>query len=93
MTNWLEYATKLIAKRLIVEEYVDDEVAEWRARVCSGCEHRDADKNKCKLCGCFLDLKTRSMVNYNPKRGMSEITHCPDGRWNDKHIAEFYKNN
>jgi hypothetical protein len=86
-------AKRLIAERLIVESKVDDETARWRMSICMSCEHRNVLDNTCKLCGCFLDLKTRAEVNYSLKRMRSEITHCPDGRWNDQQLATFYKEN
>lgn len=86
-------AKRLIAEQLIVESKVSDEVARWRMSICLNCEHRNEADNTCKLCGCFLDLKAKSEVNYSLKRLRSEITHCPDGRWNDKEVAEFYKVN
>lgn len=86
-------AKRLIAEQIIVESMVGDDTARWRMSICTSCEHRDAHNNTCKLCGCFLDLKTKTAINYSTKRLRSEITHCPDGRWNDKQIADFYKVN
>lgn len=93
VNNLIDYAKRLIAERIIVEDFVDDATAAWRMSVCSACEHHNRRDNTCNLCGCFLDLKTRSKTNYSLKRMRSEVTHCPDGRWNDKHIADFYKVN
>lgn len=86
-------AKRLIAEQLIVESSVDDDTARWRMSICMSCEHRNSQDNTCKLCGCFLELKTKSEVNYSLKRLRSEITHCPDGRWDDKQLAEFYRSN
>lgn len=93
LTDAITYAKRLIAESIIVEERVDDATAQWRMSICMGCEHRNEQDNTCKLCGCLLDLKTKSKTNYRPSRFRSEVTHCPDGRWNDKHIADFYKVN
>lgn len=80
-----------LASKIIVKEQVDDETRDWRFGVCLKCEHRDPEENKCTICTCFLDLKTKSRVNWRPSKNRNEITHCPDGRWNDKEIANEYR--
>lgn len=82
----------LLAAKIIVKTKVSPEAAEHRFSVCKGCEHRDPEKEKCKVCGCFLDLKTESETNWNPKKNRNEITHCPKGFWNDMDTANFYRN-
>lgn len=80
-----------LASKVIVKEWVDGETADARFDVCLKCEHRDAEENKCKVCTCFLDLKTKSRVNWRPSKNRNEITHCPLGQWNDKEIANEYR--
>lgn len=84
-------ALHLIAEKAIVKETVSDGVANERFTVCLKCEKRDADENICTVCVCFLDLKTGSKVNLNAKKLRNEITHCPLGKWNDKDIANVYR--
>jgi hypothetical protein len=81
----------LIAEKVIVKEHVDSETADTRFRVCLGCSARDEKQNVCGECGCFLDLKTGARTNWNAKRMRNEITHCPNGLWNDKEIANIYR--
>lgn len=79
-----------LAKTIIVKEQVDEETADWRFDICLKCDKRDPEENKCTVCGCFLDLKTSSRVNWRPSKNRNEITHCPLGRWNDLEIANEY---
>lgn len=87
--NTIEKITHTLADALIVDKKVSKEVAEWRMSICQACEHRN--DNKCGVCGCFLDLKTKSATNFNPKRMAYEVTHCPLGRWDDEEIANHYR--
>lgn len=84
-------ALHLIAEKAIVKEQVGEHEASARMLVCLNCEKRDAAENKCKVCGCFLDLKTGAKTNWNAKQMRNEITHCPLGKWNDKNIANLYR--
>lgn len=87
----IEQIKYYLAETLIVKKRVDDETADWRFNICLKCEYRDADENKCTQCGCFLDLKTSTRVNWRPSKNRNEITHCPMGRWNDKDTANEYR--
>jgi len=87
----LEQVKHYLAENLIVKEGVDTETADWRFEICLKCPYRDAEENKCLQCGCFLDLKTASRVNWRPSKNRNEITHCPLGKWNDKEIANEYR--
>lgn len=50
-----------------------EKIANYRARICGVCENAtDGSKIKCKLCGCILVLKIRSMTKNNK---------CLDGKW------------
>lgn len=80
-----------LAEKLIIKEQVDTETADWRFDICLKCDKRNEDENTCTVCGCFLDLKTSSRVNYRVKKNRNEITHCPLGRWNDLEIANEYR--
>lgn len=91
MSNIIDNALHLLAAKVIVRSNVTSDEAERRWTVCEKCEHRDEAKNKCKVCGCFLDLKTGSETNWNPKKGRQEVTHCPKGFWDDVETANFYR--
>jgi hypothetical protein len=92
MTNALILkAQHFLAKNLIVETETTDEIAAERMAVCMNCEHRKEQENKCGVCGCFLDLKTKAETNLNPKKARTEITHCPLGKWGDLEITNFYR--
>jgi len=47
-----------------------EELEQARLEICSGCEHYRAKTNQCKLCGCFMKLKTKL-----------EHATCPIGKW------------
>jgi hypothetical protein len=89
--NIFEEALHLAAKAIIVKSEVEPIEAERRFAVCLGCDKRDADKNQCGICHCFLDLKCGSKVNWNAIRIRNEITHCPLGRWGDIEITNMYR--
>ena len=80
-----------LASKVIVKEKVDSDTADARFDVCLKCEYRNPEENKCMVCGCFLDLKVNSKVNWRPAKNRNEITHCPMGKWNDKEIANHYR--
>lgn len=52
--------------------------AKRRIEICEACEHFDKEKRICKLCGCFMDIKTKMLL---PK---DENGLTPDGCWGDK---------
>lgn len=85
----------LIAGKAIIREDVDIDTAIKRSLICGGCNRNDKTDNQpygvCMDCGCFLDLKPKSKVNFNPKKMRHEITHCPNGFWNDKETANIYR--
>ncbi len=94
MSKAINSIERYIAEALITTgDDVSDDVMEWRLYVCRDCEHADWHSNKCTVCGCFLDLKAKSRVNWNLKKFRKEVTHCPLGKWNDADLAEFYKQN
>lgn len=89
--NIVEQIKHFLAETLIVKEHVDAETADLRMGVCMNCEHRDTDENTCRVCTCFLDLKTKSRVNWRPSKSRNEITHCPLGKWADIETANEYR--
>ncbi len=53
--NYLDETTKWM---LAGEPVVSDEIRAFRRAQCQECEHRDAEKDECKVCGCFLHRTT-----------------------------------
>ena len=47
-----------------------DEVIEYRLNLCQACEHFKKNGSRCKLCHCFMKLKTEL-----------EHARCPIGKW------------
>ena len=85
-----------VADFVFVKEHVSDELAEWRMGICAGtsetpkCGNFQKRLKRCADCGCWLEAKTKSKTNRNPKRPQGETTHCPLGKWNDKETANIY---
>lgn len=79
------------ASGVLVESEVGDELAKRRFQTCLQCQFRDTESNKCKVCKCFLDKKSKSEINFSLKRMKYEITHCPKGFWGDEEIADLYR--
>lgn len=59
-TDWLKPSTPRAS----------DEVIESRLNLCQACEHFKQNGSRCKLCGCFMKLKTEL-----------EKAKCPIGKW------------
>lgn len=82
---------EVAARTLLQLEKVDDETKSFRFSVCVECDKRDVEANRCKVCKCYLAVKTGTKENINPKKGRREITHCPLGKWGDLAIANEYR--
>ena len=87
----IEKIEHLLAESFVVKEHIGEGVAKERMGICLGCDRRDEKANKCVECGCFLDLKTDSRINWNPKKMRNEFTHCPLGKWDDLETANEYR--
>lgn len=88
---------KWIVKKAIVVKDLDEKdpiqlgIIKMRQNRCNGCEHRTMEEDpKCSKCLCYIELKTKSLVNRN-KLGQKEITHCPMGKWNDDLLINYLK--
>ena len=82
---------KDIIEGVLVEKYHNDIKLE-KARIdkCNNCIYRVNDT--CGVCGCFFEIKAKMEFNKNPKKLFRvEKTHCPEGFWDDKEIADYYK--
>ena len=79
---------------LAVKEHKSESITKTRLAICAVCPNYDEEKKKCRVCGCFMEVKATLEQNRNPSaKGRIEITHCPEGRWGeqDKKIANFYR--
>lgn len=52
---------------------VTDSVKQERLATCGDCEHFNKPTKQCKLCGCFMELKT----SYSNMK-------CPKGYWTEE---------
>ena len=52
---------------------VTDKVKQERLATCGNCEHFNEPTKQCKLCGCFMGLKT----SYSNMK-------CPKGYWTEE---------
>lgn len=66
-TKLREIAVKFIKGEL---PFSEEELAQERIKLCEICEHFARTTRQCKLCWCFLDLKTK----------IAEAE-CPAGKW------------
>jgi hypothetical protein len=57
-------------------EFVSDATMAGRLQLCEGCENMNAKNRKCRLCGCFIDQKTRVL-----KLPFMAAEHCPKNKW------------
>lgn len=82
---------EIAAVNTLVITEVEPEIADMRMDVCRGCDKLEESSMRCKVCKCFLRVKTKSRENRNPEKFRFEITHCPLGRWNDMELANVYR--
>lgn len=88
---------KKLAYNLLVEEDLnlsnEDEkrVFEERKKACGPCPN-NASNLYCKSCGCLLSVKQAAKTNFSIKKMSFEITHCPEGRWGDLALSNYYRN-
>lgn len=95
MANWVKqtghHVLKEIAGLVLVKmPLANEEIAAARMQTCIVCPQIDTELNRCKVCLCYLDKKTKSQTNIG-LGGKVEITHCPLGNWGDKVIANMYR--
>jgi hypothetical protein len=88
---WIEELKKNIVKYTIIVEKldgnVDEETIKIRKEACRTCPFNVDEK--CEKCGCYIDLKVETKVNWNPKKLKKELTHCPEGKWGDGIVQVF----
>ena len=63
------------ARRLVTDpSRVTNEVKQERLAICANCEHFNAPTKQCKVCGCFMELKTGFANMRCPKNYWLEET-------------------
>lgn len=62
---------------------VDDELFQERINICNSCEKYDAGPNRCKECGCYLDVKARLILDSCPLGKWTESVENWDDKFND----------
>lgn len=87
----LDQILKLAADMTLPIEIVSAELAGQRMQICRACPRFNPEKETCTVCGCYMEVKTACYTNRNPKKMRNEYTHCPEGRWNDKELANHYR--
>lgn len=90
MVDWDVIGKKAAELIMVVDKLdstVDAETINNRKLACSSCDKRV--KDKCSMCGCYIDIKVTTKVNRTIT-GKKEITHCPLGKWNDKDLINIY---
>lgn len=78
-----------MARTVFEVETVDDAEAERRLSICRSCptDDFDAERERCKVCKCFMVVKTKMAVHRSKERPQGEVTHCPKAHW-DKEAEE-----
>lgn len=72
----------------------DPKLTRQRIETCKTCPSFNKAKEKCRICGCYVEIKAEMLTNFNPKKGMrAEKTHCPLALWPDteKAVVNFYR--
>jgi len=57
-----------------------DDIFQERMNICINCDKHDPGPNRCKECGCFLDVKARLMLDSCPLNKWTESIE----NWDDK---------
>jgi len=93
--NILKKLKRSLAEILIqvekLDPIADKDVVEFRLSQCLKCPNNSdgTEQGECKICKCFVDLKAETYTNRKLD-GTIEITHCPEGKWDDQDILLFY---
>ena len=87
-TRFLKAGAKIVFEAELLK---DTALVDFRMETCQGCDKFQQDDQSCGVCGCFMDVKTHHKVSRNLKKLRIETTHCPLGKWNDKEVANHYR--
>ncbi|MCA9366771.1 hypothetical protein KC887_00700 [Candidatus Kaiserbacteria bacterium] len=83
---------KSAAAALSAGEHNNPALTIARMNTCKACPNFNKETLQCGVCGCYMDVKTTLLRNRNPyAMGRVEVTHCPEGRWGDAEIANYYR--
>lgn len=63
-----------------------DDLFQERMNICIACDRYDQGPNRCKECGCYLDVKARLILDSCPLKKWTESTE----NWDDK-FSEMLK--
>ncbi len=80
------YMKKGLGIILLDEELNDDKEFQRRWNICQSnvCGVYDEKKDKCRSCGCYMEIKANMKKHINIKAlGRVEITHCPLAYWGE----------
>lgn len=84
-----------IVKEDATEEEKKEQLAEIKHRYdkCESCPFYIEKRDRCRNCGCFMEVKTGMRKNRRPSKNRIEVTHCPIGLWWDGEleIANEYR--
>jgi hypothetical protein len=58
----------------VTSGFIDDQVQSERLEICKDCSEYETTKRKCKICGCFMPLKTMFNAAECPKKYWIELT-------------------
>ena len=61
--------SNLVKSKLGLSSEEDEKIFQARRTICNACSKK-TENDRCSMCGCPLEAKTRSL-----------ITNCPDGNW------------
>lgn len=84
-----KFLKNLVYNLLVEEDLNDEEILAMRKDACKRCAFNDG--LSCTRCGCILEIKQPAKTNLNIHSGRMEVTHCPEGKWNDENLAVYYK--
>lgn len=77
----------IIGMVLEEEPLNDPKKQRGRIKTCEECPSFNKSKRKCRICTCYMDIKTKMKIHRNPKKVMRlEVTHCPEAKWPDDDI-------
>lgn len=87
----LDDTLKWMLDRGIPGDRVPDAEAARRMGVCMDCPMLDPGPVKCRICGCYMEVKTRLVVDpvetaknfVNGGKVALKKTRCPEGRWEE----------
>lgn len=88
----LNAIAKAAADKILGGEKLNNlHIVEARMKTCLECPNFNTENERCRICLCFMEIKTTYLTSLNPAKGRYEKTHCPLGKWGDLDIANYYR--